>query len=86
MYYVYFLQSKKNRKVYVGVTKKDPKERLLEHNSGSNRFTSQNSPFDLVYYETHHCSKDARLREKFYKSGFGRKIRDIVIKYTLLGL
>ena len=79
MYYVYFLRSKKNQKIYVGFTKKDVSSRLQEHNSGTNKFTRQNRPFVLLYYEEYFCKKDALKREKFYKSGFGRKIRDAII-------
>lgn len=80
MYSVYFLQSTHNKKYYVGLTAKDPRERLTEHNQGSNKWTCQNGPFKLIYYESYLCQKDAELREKFYKSGFGRKIRDSIIK------
>jgi len=79
MYYIYFLISIKKNKVYVGFTEKDPKERLKEHNHGSNIFTSQNKPFKLIYYEEYICKSDALKREKFYKTGFGRKIRNAII-------
>lgn len=81
MYNVYFLKSLKNKKVYTGVTAKEPNTRLVEHNSNSNKFTKQNKPFALIYYEAYFCSKDAYAREKFFKTGFGRQIRDIIIKY-----
>lgn len=80
-YYTYFLKSLKNGKIYTGSTSKDPKIRLVEHNSGSNSFTKNNLPFKLVYYETYLCLKDAKCREIFYKTGFGRKIRDLIVKY-----
>ena len=82
MFIVYFLKSLKNNKTYVGVTGKDPEKRLLEHNQGSNKFTKHNLPFALVYFEKYHCKTDAAAREKFYKTGVGRKIRDIIIEYT----
>lgn len=80
MYSIYFLHSIKNKKYYVGLTNKDPRERLVDHNQGSNQWTRQNGPFKLVYYESYLCQKDAEAREKFYKSGFGRKIRDSIIQ------
>ncbi|MBI2436617.1 MAG: GIY-YIG nuclease family protein [Candidatus Magasanikbacteria bacterium] len=76
---MYFLKSSRNSKIYCGFSDKDPKERLLEHNQGSNKWTRQNGPFLLVYYESYHCETDARSRELFYKSGFGRKIRDAIL-------
>jgi len=79
MFYLYFLKSRKNGKFYTGVTEKDPKERLLEHNSGSNEWSRNNKPFILVYFESYLCKQDALHREGFYKSGFGRKIRDCII-------
>ena len=79
MYFVYFLKSTVNNKIYVGMTEKLPIERLKDHNLGSNKWTKQNGPFELLYYERYYCKKDAFQREIFYKSGFGRKIRDIII-------
>lgn len=80
MYYVYFLKSLTNNKVYVGYTRKNVNERLSEHNVGSNQWTSANKPFTLVYYESYHCLKDTILREKFYKMGFGKKIKKILVE------
>ena len=62
------------------MTKKDVKLRLLEHNSGSNSWTKQNGPFVLLYYEKYFCKRDVEEKEKFYKSGFGRKIRNLILK------
>ncbi len=81
MFSIYFLKSTKNGKIYTGVTSKEPKTRLEEHNFGSNKFTKQNGPFKLLYFETYDCSTDAHKRENFYKTGFGRKIRDLIVKY-----
>ena len=80
MFFVYFLESKKNKKIYVGVTSKSPTERLYEHNIGTNKWTKENRPFKLVYFEKYHCKEDAYQREKFYKSGFGRKIRNAILE------
>ena len=79
MYSIYFLKSVSNGRVYVGYTEKDPKERLQEHLSGSNQWTSRNGPFELMYFESYHCKTDALLREAFYKTGFGRRIRDAIL-------
>ena len=80
MYFVYFLTSLKNNKVYVGSTNKDPKIRLIEHNQGSNQWTKQNGPFRLIYYEKYDCKKDAQLREAFYKTGFGKMVKKAIIQ------
>jgi len=79
MFYVYFIKSLKNKKIYVGFTSKDPNLRLEEHNQGSNNWTKINKPFKLIYYETYFCEKDARLREKFYKMGFGKQIKNLIV-------
>ncbi len=75
-YYVYVLKSLRNGKRYVGSTSKAPQVRLQEHNGGSNRWTRQNGPFELIYYEQHASKTDAQRRERFLKTGAGRKIRD----------
>ena len=79
MFYIYFLKSITNGKFYTGSSEKDPKVRTGEHNSGTNKWTRENGPFVLVYFESYFCKKDALHREKFYKSGFGRKIRDAIL-------
>ncbi len=80
MYYVYFAKSIKNGKIYVGFTSKNPKVRVDEHNSGSNKWSKLNKPLKLVYFESYVCEKDARLREKYYKTGVGKKIKYAIIK------
>ena len=78
MFFVYFLQSVRNNKYYTGLTEKNPKIRVKEHNSGTNKWTRENGPFELVYFESYFCKRDAEEREKFYKSGFGRnELKDI---------
>ena len=79
MHYVYFIESLKNGKVYVGQTGKLPELRLKEHNTSSNQWTKNNKPFKLIYYETYLCEEDSKLREKFYKMGFGKLIKKVII-------
>lgn len=79
MYYVYFAKSLKNGKVYVGFTKKEPEKRVKEHNSGSNSWSNQNKPLKLIYYESFVCEEDARLRERFFKTGVGKRIKKSII-------
>lgn len=80
MYYVYFAKSIKNGKVYVGYTSKKPEVRVKEHNSSSNTWSSKNRPLKLIYYESYFCEKDARLREKFFKMGFGKKVKKLILE------
>ncbi|MFH1749456.1 MAG: GIY-YIG nuclease family protein [bacterium] len=90
MYYIYFIQSEKNNKVYVGCTSKHPDVRLKEHNQGSNKFTKSLIPWKLIYYESFQCEKCAKNREKFYKSGIGKKVKKLIVEnfssgYGLIG-
>lgn len=84
-YYVYFLKSVINNKVYVGYTSKDPKIRLIEHNGAKNKWTGDNRPFVLVYYEDYCCKTDAIRREKFYKSRLGLKIKKAILSTVETG-
>jgi putative endonuclease len=76
MFFVYVLRSEKNGKRYVGSTSKTPQERLLEHNSGSNRWTKLNRLLRLIYSEEMESNTESRKRENFLKSGQGRKWLD----------
>ena len=79
MSYVYLLNSLKNNKRHVGSTDLLPKERLKKHNYGSNSFTKRNKPFILVYKEEYFNKTEAKKREKFLKSGVGRKYLDGIL-------
>ena len=80
MHFVYFAKSEKNGKIYVGSTEKDPHIRVKEHNQSSNKWTSSNGPFKLIYFESFHCEMDKSKREKFYKTGIGKKIKMAIVK------
>ena len=80
MFYVYVLRSLKNRKRYIGSTKILPGERLKQHNQGSNVWTRQNGPFELLLEEQCMSMSEARKRENFFKSGVGRKFLDEKLK------
>lgn len=78
MFNVYVLRSLKNGKRYVGYTSRSVQERLTEHNSGKATFTRQNGPFVLIYTEEYQTKNEAMKREKFLKSGQGRKFLDCI--------
>lgn len=80
MFYIYFIRSQRNQKVYVGRTNKEPIIKVEEHNKGSNTWTRQNRPFKLIYYESYFCLKDVVAREKFYKMGFGKMVKKLIIE------
>jgi putative endonuclease len=76
MFRVYVLRSLKNKKRYIGQTSKDVFNRLLEHNRNCNKWTKENGPFKLIYFEEYESRKEAIKREHFLKSGQGRKWLD----------
>ncbi|PJE68781.1 endonuclease [Candidatus Shapirobacteria bacterium CG10_big_fil_rev_8_21_14_0_10_38_14] len=79
MYTVYLAKSLKNNKIYVGFTTKNPNERIREHNSGSNKWSKANRPLELIYFEDFICKADARRREKFLKSGIGKRLKKLIV-------
>ena len=81
MFNIYVLKSLKNGKRDIGYTGKAVEERFLEHNSGKNTFTRQNKPFMLIYSEKYKTKSEALKREKFLKSGQGRKFLDNINQY-----
>lgn len=70
MYYIYILQSKKDKSYYTGVTE-DLKIRLQEHNRGKVRYTSLKIPYQLVWYCAFRNKKKALDFEKYLKQGSG---------------
>ncbi len=72
MYYVYVLQSKKDNLFYTGFTT-DIEKRLLEHNQGVQESTKNRIPFEVIYFEWCINKQDAITREKYLKSGWGKR-------------
>lgn len=75
MIYIYVIESKIRKFRYVGITN-NTERRLKEHNTGKNKSTAFYKPFDLKLKEDYSDYKEARIREKFLKSGQGRKLLD----------
>ena len=73
MYYVYILQSLKDRSIYIGFTP-DLKSRFIKHNKGFVASTKDKTPWRLIYYEAYLNRKDSTGREKFLKSGSGWRL------------
>jgi putative endonuclease len=72
MYYIYVIQSKKDKQFYTGFTG-DLQNRLQEHNAGRVSSTKERGPFELIYYEACLNEQDALAREKYLKSGMGKR-------------
>jgi putative endonuclease len=72
MFYTYVLKSKLDHKLYIGWTN-DLKQRFENHNCGKVPSTKSRVPLELVYYEACLSKTKAIGREKYFKTGFGRR-------------
>ena len=83
-YYIYILQSLKNKSFYIGYTN-NLKKRFREHNNGKNLATKSFRPYKLIHYEAFVNQKDAKNREEYFKSGWGwRSIKKMLKNYLSL--
>ena len=71
MWDVYVLQCADDS-LYVGLSR-DVQRRLNEHAVGRGRWTRSRLPVKLVYQEVHPSRAEARNREKYLKSGWGKQ-------------
>ena len=85
MFYVYMLISEKDGNFYTGSTN-DLKRRLEEHNNGRVKSTKNRMPLKLIYYEGCIDETDTRTREKYLKSGMGKKYLKNRLKNYLTNL
>lgn len=72
MHYTYVLLSLKDKKLYTGYTINLVK-RVKDHNRGKVTATKFRQPLKLIYYECCLYEEDARAREKYLKSGMGKR-------------
>lgn len=72
MEYTYVLRSKIDNNLYIGYT---PNLRIrdIKHNKGLVKATATRRPLELVYYEACLTKEKAFKREKYFKTGFGRR-------------
>lgn len=71
-HHVYVLLSLSNNHFYTGCTG-DLRKRFSEHQNNKSAYTKGRGPFRLIYYEACLNSKDAYAREKYLKSGMGKR-------------
>ena len=71
-YSIYVIQSKVDKRLYVGLSR-DIKKRLKSHNNSETFSTKGYRPWKLVYSEKVGNRKQAREREKYLKSGIGKE-------------
>jgi putative endonuclease len=72
MYFVYVIKSAVDGRLYKGLTC-DLQKRINEHNRGKTKTTKAFKPWELVYYEKFSTREEARQREKYLKTGNGRR-------------
>jgi len=77
-YYVYFLQSLKDKSYYIGVSD-SPNKRLKQHNAGLSKSTAPKRPRLLKKTEKYRNIKLAYQRERFLKAKKSRKIIEKII-------
>ncbi|PIR67128.1 MAG: endonuclease [Parcubacteria group bacterium CG10_big_fil_rev_8_21_14_0_10_36_14] len=72
--YDYYLRYKKLTKnyIYVGLTN-NLERRVSQHNLGKEKTTKPYAPFLLIYKENFLSRREARSKEKYLKSGFGKE-------------
>ena len=71
-FWVYVLKSDGDGSHYTG-SAQNVQIRLSEHNRGKNRYTKSRRPWQLIYTEYAKNRSEAVKRERFLKSGIGRK-------------
>lgn len=72
MYYIYVLQSLKDKDFYTGFTS-DLGGRIKRHGNGLVEATKYRRPLNLVYYEASLNKKDAVCREIYLKTAWGKR-------------
>ena len=73
-HFVYVLYSSEFERFYVGMSS-DVSRRLKQHNLGLVKSTKSFKPWKIQYTEKFNTSVEARKREKYLKSGAGRRWR-----------
>jgi len=72
MHYTYVLRSQRDKRFCTGYTS-DLRERIREHGLGRVQSTAHRLPLRLVYYEACLNREDALRRERFLKTGKGKR-------------
>ena len=80
--YVYILRSLSRNSLYIGSTQ-NPDVRLNAHNEGKVRSTKSFRPWTRIWLEELDSRSNALKREKYLKSGWGRKWinKNILVKF-----
>ena len=82
MYYVYILRSLRNGNLYAGFSE-DLKARIKKHFGKGVHTTKRMGEIELVFYEAFKNEKDARRREKYFKTTKGKRTLKLMLKENL---
>lgn len=72
MYIVYALKSNIKNYIYVGMTN-NLERRFGQHNNGQVQSTKHYLPFNIIFKEFFKTRAEARIKEKYFKSGCGKE-------------
>ena len=81
-YYVYILRSLKSKKWYTGYTN-DLRKRFSDHQKNLSAYTKGRGPFKLIYNQASLHEEDAKARERYLKSGMGKRYLKSRLKRSL---
>jgi putative endonuclease len=82
MHYVYVLRSTSDDGLYIGYSA-NLRKRFQQHAQGDSLATSYRRPWKLIYYEAYLERDDALGRERYLKSGSGRKFLKTQLRHYL---
>ena len=85
MFYVYILEFINDRSWYIGYTGQQLKARVGQHQRGEVTSTCHRGAFKLMYFEGYGNKQDALGRERFLKSGAGRRFLKKQLRHYLRG-
>jgi len=82
MYYVYILKGSRTGRMYSGFSS-NLRNRIAKHKSGGVHTTKRMGKIELIFYEAYKSEKDARRREKYFKTTKGKRSLRLMLKGSL---
>ena len=79
---MYLLHSISDNGFYIGFST-DLRKKISEHKRGGSFATKSRGPWKLIYYEAYTERQDAEGREKYLKSGAGRRFLRSQLRHYL---
>jgi putative endonuclease len=82
VFYVYVLRSESDSGFYIGFST-NLRARLRQHQEGASFATKSRGPWKLIYFEAYLNQEDALGRERYLKSGAGRRFLRTQLRHYL---